>query len=322
MDDRYEFDAGTNTYLADTDADGLNDPDDLYPLSGPCIQDIKKLGLTAWWVPVFDEEQKTWSASDLSETSGDQIGTMIGYDPEQEGKDMVTAPLGKDNYFSLNRGLNANSQYIQVDHYTTGPNNTKIEALNPPQKGPFTVAVTFKWDGEMASGVDRAVLFSKGSDSNAEYALFLTKDGRLQFILRRRVKEKCYIWIKGTWYQYLDNKVEVVSTEANLIQKNRIYHVVVTFGNEHMRIFVNGIQEIDYDVVNKHTTRSVDYWRYTDYLLPNQDPLTIGAILSDSGPRLPFKGAMLDIQYFTKEINSDDIKKMHQYGLCVPESTP
>jgi len=31
---------------------------------------------------------------------------------------------------------------------------------------------------------------------------------------------------------------------------------------------------------------------------------------------------MQDIQFFKNEINSDDIKKMYQYGLCVPENTP
>lgn len=75
-------------------------------------------------------------------------------------------------------------------------------------------------------------------------------------------------------------------------------------------------------VPNTHKTIGYTYTRYTKYLIPNQVPLTIGATLSGSTVKFPFKGVMTNIQYFNKEINMDDIGKMENYGICVPAIEP
>lgn len=319
--DKYEYDQGTNPFMADTDMDGLNDNEDLFPLSGPCIQDSNKLGLVAWWVPLQDQVQKTYVADDLILTEELQMGTLIGYDPKQEGKDMVTVPFGKETFFSFNRGINANSQYIKVDHATLKPGGGYVEALNPPNV--FSVAVTFKWDGQMASGADFSTIFSKGNDANAEYVLYLKKDGSLLFVLRRHVHEVCKLGsCDGCCPDNDFDTFDSVTTQPQLIKRNVEYHVATTFGQEHMRIYVNGILVADYWVPNTHKTSGYTYTRYTRYLIPNQDPLTIGATLTGSTVKYPFKGVMTNIQYFNKEINIDDIGKMENYGICVPAIEP
>jgi len=294
--DKYEKDSTTDPLLIDTDHDGLNDPEDLFPLSFMCIRDLDNLGLVAWWAPSFDAEQKIYFAKDIWDTDGSsQLGSLSGYNLNLEGKDMVSE-RGGDLYFSLNRGINANEQLIEVDHHTD---------LSP--KYEFTIASWIIWEGETASGIDQGALITKGTN----YALYLTRDGSLQFTIKRRVHETCD-WPCGDKDRDSD---DTVYTVANIIKPGELTHVVATFGknSEYMRIYINGYLQAYYNVINKH-----GYWnyrRYTRYIYTNQYPLTIGNMLDGS---LPFKGMVKDIQFFSREMNSDDVEKLYNYGLCVP----
>jgi hypothetical protein len=300
--DKYESDKGTDPFLKDTDHDKLNDPDDILPLSGECIQDLKKLNLATWWIPLYDPAQKVYFANDIGISEGNsQFGSMSGYDPKQEGKDMVSEK-GGDLYFSLNRGINANAQFITV-------NDDKF--LSPTRD--FTIAAWIIWDEEVASGKDMATVITKGT-----YALYVTKDGGLEFALQRNGYETCWLGSSDILCKDPGNfsATETVSTSANLIKRGVPYHVVVTFGtSEYMRIYVNGLEVKNYWVPNKHDSSIYTYQRDTRSLITNPGPLTIGNTLDGS---LPFKGMLKDVQFFGQEMISDNVAKLYSYGLCVP----
>jgi hypothetical protein len=191
----------------------------------------------------------------------------------------------------------------------------------------FTVAAWIKWDGELASGEDRATLVTKGNQNNLQYALYITDDGRIQFDLRRHVKEECCCTFCfssslkdaiGTRYNYFEHS-ESVSTDPNLIRKGTLHHVVVTFDWNHMKIYIDGVRQRDYDVRDRHKSRLNWYERYTEYLLKNQEPLVIGNTLDGTNLKWPFKGMILDVQFFQDALIEDDVAKLYKYGICVPE---
>jgi len=323
--DKYESDAATDPYVKDTDGDDVKDPYDLYPLSGPCMENRNnKLKLVAWWIPWYgpygrlvspdsealDEEPEDlyyakdiWAANDYSKP-----GELFGYQQNEDGKGIIIE-YGNDTYFSLNRGINTDDQYILVEE--------QKDWLSP--KSSFTLAAWIIWDGELASGEDRATLVTKGNQNNLQYAVYIKEDGSIQFDLRRHVNEtKRGFGCNPCWKEF--DHDEQVSTEPNLIKKRTLHHVVVTFDWNHMKIYIDGVKQRDYDVRNKHRV-GWGYWyeKFTDYLLTNQEPLVIGNFLNGSALQWPFKGMILEVQFFDDDLIEDDVAKLYKYGICVPE---
>jgi len=292
LNDGYERDASTDPFLIDTDHDDLKDNVDPLPISGQCVQNMTELGLVAWWRPSLETEPGEHFADDIWEADKkSQRGDLIGYDPTEK---MIIEQNG-EQFFSLNRGL-VDDQYIEVED---------DEALSP--KTEFTIAAWIIWDGTVASNVDRAVLITKGPN----YSLFLQKDGSLLFAFTR------YVWETANWRcpdKHRDS-TDYVTTDENVIKPDELYHVVVTFGkkSEYLRIYINSDLQRKYDVRNKHGY--CDWTRHTEYIYTNTEFLAIGNTLDSS---LPFKGMVKEIQFFGKEMKSDDVNKLYTYGLCEP----
>jgi hypothetical protein len=296
--DNIEFEYRTNPQMADTDADHVDDDQDVNPL-GTCLAEKQKLGLIAWWQPEFDEFNKSYFAKDTwSFDAPVQNGVLVGYDPTKEGADMVFTKEGIP-YFSLNRGINANNQYM---------NNNEVLSLTG--KKDFTYVADIIWDGEVASGEDRATVVAKGST----FALYITKQGAIMFTLYRHVYEECW---SGCPDKPL-NVMERQTTQNGLISSGKKHHIVAAFIDDMMRIYVDGKQQMNYWTPNKHKTSIYTYQRNFLWLITNQDPFVIGVTLEGTTTKWPFKGRITNIQFFNAKMIPDNVDKLYKYGLCAP----
>lgn len=303
--DKVEFENKTNPRLADTDGDNLNDDQDDMPL-GTCLTNQKRLGLAAWWQPTFDELNNKYLAKNIWKTDLTlPDGDLVGYDPTKAGQGMVFSD-GNIAYFSLNRGLNSNEQYITMK---------SNEVLDLSGKPAFTIAVDAIWDGTMASGQDRATLLAKGST----FGLYINKDGAITFNVYTRMHEKCWGNITG-WDETCSdrgsyNTMQTQTTAGNTIVKNKKHHILAAFNEGVMLIYVDGEKKLDFQTYGTWSNTWSRYNSRFENLITDNDPLVIGNMLQGDSP---FKGRITNIQFFNVHMLPDNVANLYRYGLCTP----
>jgi len=292
-DDNNELEHNTDPNLPDTDGDGVKDDVDDDPL-GTCLTEPQKLGLAAWWQATSTE---LTLAKDISVIDKDGLDGILVKEPKISSKDDVS-------YFSLNQNINTNDQYIKV-------NNDDVLSLK--DKKDFAIAADIIWNGQMASGADKATLVSKGST----FALYITEKGALTFSLKRHVNRD-----KWGLLCPIDEELDIpekLITKENLIIKDKQYHILATFTDDWMRIYVDGEEMAKYYTPNQRKIKFACWYR-DDFmnLITNQDPFLIGATLEGGSPKWPFKGEITNIQFFNAKVIPDDAVKLFRYGLCSP----
>jgi hypothetical protein len=303
--DNVEFEYKTDPQLADTDGDNLDDDQDDMPL-GSCLTNPKRLGLAAWWQPAFDEVNNKYLAKNIWKTDLTLPGgDLEGYDPMKAGQGLVFSE-GNIAYFSLNRGLNSNEQYITMK---------SNEVLDLSGKTAFTIAADVIWDGTMASGQDTATLLAKGST----FGLYINKDGAITFKVFTRMHEKCWGKITGWDDTCSDrgsyNTVQTQTTAGNTIVKNKKHHILATFNEGVMLIYVDGEKKLDYQTYGGWSDALYKYKSRFENLITDKDSLLIGNTLEGE---LPFKGRITNIQLFNAHMLPDNIEYLYRYGLCTP----
>ena len=111
----------------------------------------------------------------------------------------------------------------------------------------FSVALRVRWAGAppTAPPGSYGTILTKGPRHRATYALSIDDAGKLRFSAYRRVFDKRWGWFFG-WIDNLaadqryNQRTEVEVTEP--LPLNEWQHVVVTFGRDYMRIYVEGVE--------------------------------------------------------------------------------
>ena len=105
-----------------------------------------------------------------------------------------------------------------------------------------------------------------------------------------------------------------------VLPKNQWVHVTATFGGETMRLYLNGQKDTElYTTYTWHEGWVDDfmYMTYTNYLIPNNDPLLIGVEKADA-PAWLFRGMLDDVQFYTRALQAEEIAQVYRFGTCKP----
>ena len=319
LSDLTESFAGTDPYVKDTDGDGQDDTTDPFPLAPPCL-DGAKLSLVAWWDGSSIGSGAPYSAKDIwtSDLGGiGSHGVMHGDNPGTPANDLVISIDG-DAIFRLNPGPDQGDQYIDV------PSAAK-DGLSPTRE--FTVSGRIYREA-VATGKPWAAVFSKGPWETATYALLIDPSGKLKFSIDRNVHEKCWGWFFG-WVDGLcsdsDYNVREELLAETPIPEKEFVDVVVTFGGETMRIYVDGTVRAEKRTTSSWTSGNLKHEITTNHLVTNGDPLRLGGdfvppVGGSAPPRWPFRGLLDDVRVFARSLNAEEIRQLRGIGVCQPVS--
>ena len=306
--DYTEFVHGTDPFLANTDGDEQDDATDGYPLGPPCKERNEVSGLMAWWTgEVFETEEE--GETEVSVTAKDVVGGLEG---EMFG-DVPNTNLVIDDQdeqvFLFNSG-NQDSRYITVQH---------DDSFSTEQE--HTIAARVKWDG-VAGGVEQATLLTKGSpDKGANYALYLTAEGKVKYTVHHNYFQKCSAcWLfccgDGCCADHGHDSMTIECVTERTINEKEWVHIAATYGDHFMRVYLNGelaCQRPAYEEWQSGWTR---HWRVPQTLVENKDALYIGRGPSGASPPWAFRGLMDDIQFFDVALDAETIAILGSSGIC------
>lgn len=315
LSDLTESHLGTDPFLKDTDGDDQSDSTDDNPLAPLCL-DGGQVSLTAWWDGSYYETadgafmaRDIWSTEVPNGIAND--GVMFGDDPGTN----LTIDLEGEQVFLFNQRLDQRTRFIDVASHPSV--STGYE---------HTIAARVNWEG-VASGAEQATLLSKGPPERATYALYVTKEGKIKYVIYRRFYETCWYcdYISGCvdWScadrGHVNEMVECV-TENPIVPKEWV-NVAATFGGDLMRVYVNGALACQKNTFSEWTTSGgvwYKYRRHTVNLIENADALRIGCDPGATSPRWPFRGLMDNIQFFKVALNGEQIAHLNSLGTCSP----
>lgn len=286
--DGVERGLGTDPFDDNTDGDNTPDTNDPDPLNPPCLGGAK-VGMVAWW-----------NAANLGIDACTVDGGVANDGALAGGMVTVAGPYG--NTFTMNPNPDQATQYVDVPHHT---NLSPRGAVSLSLRVRRNVSTTYP---------ARATLVAKGPWAGEQYALYLLSDGKVEFVLSRSYRYKCWGWLFG-WVDSLcadedRNERLVLSTSAPAVAPGEWTLLTATFGGDMMRIYRNGVQ-----VASAATAGSGSGWQtWTNYLLTNTSPVRLG--VSASG--LPFSGMLDEVQVFGAGLTPSDVNLHTALGMCLP----
>lgn len=317
---------GTDPYVWDTDADGIADTNDPYPLFALCVSPVQ-LGIAAWWDGRVAAQDTTivediWPSAPLAEPS---VGDPLGYQshgvlaglllPLEWQPDYATA-APPNAVFSFNT-----SALDQHDQQITVADSAALDVrrtLSPQAQ--FTVSTWVYWNGVM-TGAPYATLLTKGIPGTETYGLYVRADGAIAFGLYRYTHEKWWsdVWGDAACADEDHPRREWLETATYRLPLQAWTHLTATFGNETMRIYANGTLVQEY-VVNPRRECSAACWCRNDttYLLINTEPLRLALERAPATSAWPFRGMLDDVQLFGRQMTAKEVALSHEIGVCTP----
>jgi hypothetical protein len=323
LSDSAEKVLGTDPYRKNTDGDDLNDTNDPYPLSAPCLSGLE-LGLAAWWDGSLASAGSS-TVKDIWTRAG--TGDPLGY--ASDGVLAGTAPQiswkpSYDTTPSLNSVVNLNPLPTEKDQQITVADDAALDprrSLSPQTQ--FSLAGWVYWDGA-ATGAPWATLLTKGTPGTETYGLYLKADGALALGLYRSYHEKCwYLW----WGKWPDDPAcaddthirrEWLETPSYRLPLQTWVHLTATFGDEVMRIYADGVQVAEAVLNNSWESGMYRYQNTTNYLIINNEPLRIGLDLDPAAAQWPYRGMLDDLQLFGGKMSPTEVNLLKEIGVCSP----
>ncbi len=325
LNDAQERAFGTDPHKKNTDGDTLDDTNDPYPLSPPCLSG-KLLGLAAWWNGSTVGSAPTmtaldvWSGATHSGTgdpggyasSGPLSGTILS----DSWKPPYDATPGLNAHFNFNTGtlVQHDQQIVVADSAALDPGRS----LSPQA---VTLSAWVYWNGN-ATGASWATILTKGPLPSASYSLLVGTDGAIKFRIFRSAHYKCFGWffgwIDGLCADWDENRMEeLLGPKVPLADWA---HVTATFSpaSELMKVYVdyNGTTTSTQGITN-YAGSSPDYYT-TNNLITNSDPLRIGLDAAPASSVWPFRGMLDDVQVYGRVMTPNEVTLFNDIGLCAP----
>ena len=299
LSDGTEKGMGTDPYKADTDGDGILDTNDPDPLNPPCLRG-DQLGLVAWWGGANNLPNDAWTGSSPGQAGYANNATLVG-------ATIIPGPDG--NVFAMNPIVDQADQYVEVPNHVT---------LSP--RGELSLSA-WVYRNTLGSYPDRSTILAKGAWGSEAYGLYLTADGKAEFVIGRSVHQKCWGWLFG-WIDGLcadsDYAERSVTSTANpVVTAGEWTLLTATFGGERMVIYVDGA-EVKREVLDGAWESGNRYQKTTNYLLANNATLRFGMAGAGSSPARQFSGMLDELQFMGIAITPAQAKLLRALGACAP----
>jgi hypothetical protein len=291
---------GTDPYKRDTDGDLIDDTNDPNPLAPPCLKGADA-GMIAWWGGASAADLWTATSPGAAAYASNAVLTGVTYAPGPEG-----------NAFALNPQVDQANQYITVPNDGT---------LSPPRELSFSALV---YRNNLASYPDRATVLAKGAYGAEHYALYLTADGKAEFVLYRSVHKKCwYCWFGSACddgscadSDYVERSVAATSTSVLSPGKWALF--TATFGGEEMRLYKDGVQVASAATSVYWADGWYRYQTTTNYPITNTQPLYLGISAPGQSAARAWSGMLDEVQLFGIGLTPSQAGSVSSIGICLP----